>query len=284
MSFKAENSNRKALGFADSVLMSTDTPVATGETMLSELGVTLPKDTDKLTVTINALLFADGLSKDGDSISFTAATPERLERDKQETADTEKREGERIKNVLAQCEHDLKLVTAELELSKKGVDLPLLVSLGLADAFAKPLSRLENIEEALKSITDSNEARELQKECSALREEYTEESKKAAPKRKKRLAVSICSLSVVIAILTAVLVPTVVIPTAKLKKAIAMKEDGKLVEAYYALKEMDGAKAAAEKGIVGEWAPTLKEALALARAKGNLVVTCGSLYLYADLF
>ena len=42
--------------------------------------------------------------------------------------------------------------------------------------------------------------------------------------------------------------------------------------------------AAAEKGIIGEWAPTLKEAIALAKEKGNLVVTCGSLYLYADLF
>lgn len=48
-----------------------------------------------------------------------------------------------------------------------------------------------------------------------------------------------------------------------------------------------GAKAlcekAAENGIVGEWAPTLMEALALARAKGNLTVVCGSLYLYKDL-
>ncbi len=42
--------------------------------------------------------------------------------------------------------------------------------------------------------------------------------------------------------------------------------------------------AAAEKGIIGEQAPTLKEAIALARAKGNLTVVCGSLYLYADLF
>ncbi|MBO5048632.1 MAG: bifunctional folylpolyglutamate synthase/dihydrofolate synthase [Clostridia bacterium] len=42
--------------------------------------------------------------------------------------------------------------------------------------------------------------------------------------------------------------------------------------------------AAAEKGIVGEWAPTLKEAITLAKEKGNLVITCGSLYLYADLF
>ncbi|MBQ8496151.1 MAG: bifunctional folylpolyglutamate synthase/dihydrofolate synthase [Clostridia bacterium] len=48
-----------------------------------------------------------------------------------------------------------------------------------------------------------------------------------------------------------------------------------------------GAKAlcekAAENGIVGEWAPTLMEALALARAKGKLTVVCGSLYLYKDL-
>ena len=42
--------------------------------------------------------------------------------------------------------------------------------------------------------------------------------------------------------------------------------------------------AAAEKGIVGEWAPNLKDAIALARAKGNIVIVCGSLYLYADLF
>jgi folylpolyglutamate synthase/dihydropteroate synthase len=42
--------------------------------------------------------------------------------------------------------------------------------------------------------------------------------------------------------------------------------------------------AAAEKGIVGEWAQDLKSAIALAREKGNLVVVCGSLYLYADLF
>jgi dihydrofolate synthase/folylpolyglutamate synthase len=41
---------------------------------------------------------------------------------------------------------------------------------------------------------------------------------------------------------------------------------------------------AAEKGIAGEFAPTLKEAIALARAKGNIVIVCGSLYLYADLF
>ena len=48
-----------------------------------------------------------------------------------------------------------------------------------------------------------------------------------------------------------------------------------------------GAKAlcekAAENGIEGEWAPTLKEALSLARSKGNLTVACGSLYLYKDL-
>ena len=48
-----------------------------------------------------------------------------------------------------------------------------------------------------------------------------------------------------------------------------------------------GAKAlcekAAENGIVGEWAPTLMEALSLARAKGKLTVVCGSLYLYKDL-
>ncbi len=43
-------------------------------------------------------------------------------------------------------------------------------------------------------------------------------------------------------------------------------------------------RAAASHGVSGEWAPTLKEALALARAKGNLVVACGSLYLYKDLF
>ncbi len=41
--------------------------------------------------------------------------------------------------------------------------------------------------------------------------------------------------------------------------------------------------AAAEEGIAGEAAPTLREALALARAKGNLTIVCGSLYLYADL-
>ena len=40
---------------------------------------------------------------------------------------------------------------------------------------------------------------------------------------------------------------------------------------------------AAEGGIVGEWAPTLKEALALARSKGELTLACGSLYLYKDL-
>ena len=48
-----------------------------------------------------------------------------------------------------------------------------------------------------------------------------------------------------------------------------------------------GAKAlcekAAENGIGGEWAPTLMEALALARSKGDLTVVCGSLYLYKDL-
>ncbi|MBQ9748909.1 MAG: bifunctional folylpolyglutamate synthase/dihydrofolate synthase [Clostridia bacterium] len=43
-------------------------------------------------------------------------------------------------------------------------------------------------------------------------------------------------------------------------------------------------RAAAEKGVTGEWAPDLKTALAIARAKGNLVVACGSLYLYKDLF
>ena len=42
--------------------------------------------------------------------------------------------------------------------------------------------------------------------------------------------------------------------------------------------------AAAKKGISGEWAHDLKSAIALAREKGNLVVVCGSLYLYADLF
>lgn len=41
---------------------------------------------------------------------------------------------------------------------------------------------------------------------------------------------------------------------------------------------------AAENGVVGEWAPTLLEALSIARAKGKLVVVCGSLYLYKDLF
>jgi dihydrofolate synthase/folylpolyglutamate synthase len=48
-----------------------------------------------------------------------------------------------------------------------------------------------------------------------------------------------------------------------------------------------GAKALAEKaaenGIFGEWAPNLKEALKIARAKGNLTLACGSLYLYKDL-
>ena len=48
-----------------------------------------------------------------------------------------------------------------------------------------------------------------------------------------------------------------------------------------------GAKAlaekAAEKGILGEWAPNLKEALKIARAKGDLTLACGSLYLYKDL-
>ncbi len=41
---------------------------------------------------------------------------------------------------------------------------------------------------------------------------------------------------------------------------------------------------AEQNNIHGEWAPTLKEAIALAREKGNLVLVCGSLYLYADLF
>ena len=41
---------------------------------------------------------------------------------------------------------------------------------------------------------------------------------------------------------------------------------------------------AGENGIRGEWASNLKEALAMARAKGNLVIVCGSLYLYKDLF
>lgn len=40
---------------------------------------------------------------------------------------------------------------------------------------------------------------------------------------------------------------------------------------------------AAEGGIFGEWAPTLREALTLARSKGNLTLACGSLYLYKDL-
>ncbi len=43
-------------------------------------------------------------------------------------------------------------------------------------------------------------------------------------------------------------------------------------------------RAAAEAGIPGEWAPTLKEAIELARSKGDLVLVCGSLYLYADFF
>ncbi len=43
-------------------------------------------------------------------------------------------------------------------------------------------------------------------------------------------------------------------------------------------------EAAAKDGIMGEWAPNLKAAIELAREKGNLVVVCGSLYLYADLF
>ena len=42
-------------------------------------------------------------------------------------------------------------------------------------------------------------------------------------------------------------------------------------------------KKAAEGGIVGEWAPTLREALTLARSKGKLTLACGSLYLYKDL-
>ena len=42
-------------------------------------------------------------------------------------------------------------------------------------------------------------------------------------------------------------------------------------------------KKAAEGGIVGEWAPTLKKALAMARSKGKLTLACGSLYLYKDL-
>ena len=42
-------------------------------------------------------------------------------------------------------------------------------------------------------------------------------------------------------------------------------------------------KKAAEGGIRGEWAPTLREALALARGKGKLTLACGSLYLYKDL-
>ncbi len=43
-------------------------------------------------------------------------------------------------------------------------------------------------------------------------------------------------------------------------------------------------QAAKEKGIVGESARNLKEALALAREKGVLTIVCGSLYLYADLY
>ena len=42
-------------------------------------------------------------------------------------------------------------------------------------------------------------------------------------------------------------------------------------------------KKAAEGGILGEWAPNLREALALARSKGDLTLACGSLYLYKDL-
>ncbi|MBR7161697.1 MAG: hypothetical protein IKD07_04700, partial [Clostridia bacterium] len=43
------------------------------------------------------------------------------------------------------------------------------------------------------------------------------------------------------------------------------------------------ARKAAENGIDGEWEPTLKQALQTARAKGNLTLACGSLYLYKDL-
>ena len=43
------------------------------------------------------------------------------------------------------------------------------------------------------------------------------------------------------------------------------------------------AEKAAENGIFGEWAPNLKDALKIARAKGNLTLACGSLYLYKDL-
>lgn len=43
------------------------------------------------------------------------------------------------------------------------------------------------------------------------------------------------------------------------------------------------AAAAAGDGIAGESAPTLRAAIGMARAYGNPVFICGSLYLYADL-
>ena len=246
ISFKAEDKDARALGFAENVLIQGDKSAKTGEIMLSELGVTLPSGTEKITVSIDSLLFADGLSKDGVAVSFSVATPERLERDKREALDADKRESERIKNILIKCENDLKTISAELELADKEVDTPLAVTLGLVDPFKKLLSRLSNIEDELIALNDNAEAKVIQAKCAELRDKYTEISIKAAPKRKKRLAVSICSLSVVVAIITAVLVPTVIIPAERLKRAIAMKEDGKLVESYYALKEIDSDKATEE--------------------------------------
>jgi folylpolyglutamate synthase/dihydropteroate synthase len=49
-----------------------------------------------------------------------------------------------------------------------------------------------------------------------------------------------------------------------------------------------GAEALCEKakegGIDGEWRPNLKEAIAHARTLAPLVIVCGSLYLYGDLY
>ncbi len=247
ISFRAESCEREALGYAEDVTVVSDIVAGTEDVMLSELGITIPQRTAKLTVTLQAFLFADGLKKEGINLSFTLLSSQVLERERQEAQSAQERQEARKIKLFADVQQSLKYVRQTLKDAASGVNRTIGVSLGFVDPLKKPLSELDVLEEQLGEFSDDKTACELIQECRQIREEYVPIRNNMAPKQKKQRIVSISALVVAMAIFVVALFPTVIVPAVKLQKALDMKEDGELIAAYYLLKDTNTESARAER-------------------------------------
>ena len=218
--------------------------------LISEYGITLPKNADKITVTVSSLLFADGLAKDGLSIEFTLLSPAY----KEAALLAEEAEQEANKKRLDGYSAEYDLLSRELSGIRAGENASLVVALGFVDPFTKNASKADELCNELARFCGRDLRENIRREAESLigkvrtlKDSYLAKQTSYAPERKKRLAVSISCCSAMVAILFCILIPAVIIPAMRLKIARDMREDGMLIEAYYELKSIDRASAQLER-------------------------------------